>query len=270
MEKQALLLRIGADTYNSGTLAPIFEDGTWYYIPIPESNENTLFPFTYQEIPTPDNRFTIGEWLPKRIQFQKPHFDPEFWMFTYGEPIGKAPKIKQLTRLSKGDLLLFTAGLVKRLKKNPPAIYNSKKDPTPELYLIGMFEIEDVKKIRYNSPLSSIHKEKLSLNAHALRRPQRSFLSVRGNPDSSFILKYPLKLTANTEHISVWKNKVYPRKELIRRGLKKISYRSMSGNWVPENALSWLLDNINEKEHYPLWISSEKLFEKIYDSHLKY
>ncbi len=272
MSKQALMLRVGADTSAGGTLAPIFEDGTWYYITIPESRpSDTLFPFTYEEIPTPDNRYTLADWLPKRLRNQKPHYDPEFWLFTYGEPLSSEntnikPTINQLKKLRKGDLLLFTAGLVRKSRTDPPAVYRSKFDPKWQLYLIGVFEVESTTKVPRGASMKFLRKNQLYLNAHALRRPRKSFLAVKGKEDSSFLLKYPLQLTASPNKTAPEDRKAYPRDELKSRGLEKISFRSGAGNWVPESALSWILNNIDETAAYPQWISRDRLFEAIYDS----
>jgi hypothetical protein len=38
--RKILLLRVGIDMGCGGTLGPIFQDGTFEYVPIPESSQN--------------------------------------------------------------------------------------------------------------------------------------------------------------------------------------------------------------------------------------
>lgn len=152
---KAMLLRIGIDKGTDGTLGPIFEDGTFEYIPMSES-------FQSKEHRTYRN--TIGRWgrplstyLPQEIEDKIIHFDPEFETFTYGDPTIKR---KYLLKLQKGDILVFYAGLT-------PFRNNKYKEA---LYLIGYFTIEDV--VDFNQ-LSEHEMEKCyrlySNNAHLKR-----------------------------------------------------------------------------------------------------
>lgn len=71
---KALLLRIGIDTGTDGTLAPIFDDGSFEYIPISErwpSKEIRTYGNTIGRIGKP-----LSTYLPKSIANRLMHFDP--------------------------------------------------------------------------------------------------------------------------------------------------------------------------------------------------
>ena len=124
-----MLLRVGIDKGTDGTLAPIFANGTFEFIPISErskSKENRA----YREIIGRYDKL-LSTYLPRRIWNRIPHFDPEFDTFTYGDPTGKR---KYLLKLEKDDVLVFYAGL------KPFGNKNYKE----ALYIIGYFTIEQV------------------------------------------------------------------------------------------------------------------------------
>jgi hypothetical protein len=127
---KAMLLRIGIDKGTDGTLGPIFEDGSFEYIPISEGDSKSKEDRTYKN--------TIGRhgellstYLPKDIENRTMHFDPEFETFTYGDPTSKR---KYLLKLDPDDLLVFYAGLTP---------FENKKH-NQALYIIGYFTIEKV------------------------------------------------------------------------------------------------------------------------------
>jgi len=127
---KAMLLRVGIDKGTDGTLAPIFADGSFEYIPISEGDSRSKEDRTY--------RNTIGRtgkllsvYLPSKIAGRKIHFDPEFKTFTYGDPTIKR---NYLLKLGTGDLLVFYAGL--------KPFENAKHKES--LYLIGYFTIKKV------------------------------------------------------------------------------------------------------------------------------
>jgi hypothetical protein len=128
--KKAMLLRVGIDKGCGGSLAPIFEDGSFEYIPIPEvdpaSNESRTYENTKGRKGQP-----LAYYLPRRIKDSCMHFDPEFRTFTYGDPTSKR---KFLLKLDKDDLLVFYAGLTPYMNTN----FNEA------LYIIGYFTIDRI------------------------------------------------------------------------------------------------------------------------------
>jgi len=125
---QVVLLRVGIDTGCGGILGPLFRDGSFEYIPIPDC-------FGVDERTYGNTRGRRGRRLidyfpePRRARLydQPLHFDPEFETFTYGDP---TPPKASLRRLSEGSLLVFYAGLE-----------GWDFDCRSGLYIIGYFEV---------------------------------------------------------------------------------------------------------------------------------
>jgi hypothetical protein len=122
------LLRVGIDTGSGGIHGPLFQDGTFEYVPIPDGfgkDERT-----YGNTTGRHNRKLI-EYFPEtrkgKITDQSIHFDPEFATFTYGDPT--RPKAG-LRNLQQGDMLIFYCGLE-----------GWDFESRPALYLMGYFEI---------------------------------------------------------------------------------------------------------------------------------
>ena len=128
---QVVLLRVGIDTGSGGIHGPLFNDGSFEYIPIPDSFRGKgADKRTYGNTRGRAGRRLI-DYFPEarheRIFDQPIHFDPEFETFTYGDPT--RPKAS-LRRLSEGSLLVFYAGL-----------RGWDFDCPAALYIIGYFEV---------------------------------------------------------------------------------------------------------------------------------
>src|SRR6266567_3607710 len=82
-----VLLRVGIDTGCGGIHSPLFRDGTFEFVPIPDSRG--LDERTYGNSKGRLGR-TFVEYFSKRNQvhasLQSMHVDPEFESFTYGDP----------------------------------------------------------------------------------------------------------------------------------------------------------------------------------------
>jgi len=128
---QVVLLRVGIDTGSGGILGPLFHDGSFEYIPIPDHFKGKgADKRTYGNTLGRMGRRLIDyfpESRQERVSCQSIHFDPEFEGFTYGDPT--PPKVS-LQRLQEGSLLVFYAGLEGWDFRCPPAIY-----------IIGYFEV---------------------------------------------------------------------------------------------------------------------------------
>jgi hypothetical protein len=128
---RVVLLRVGIDTGCGGIHGPLFEDGSFEFLPIPDRfRGNGIDKRTYSNTSGKDGRKLV-DYFPKarreRISGQSLHFDPEFDTFTYGDP---TPPKASLRRLDEGSLLVFYAGLKGWDFDCPPA-----------LYIIGFFEV---------------------------------------------------------------------------------------------------------------------------------
>jgi Nucleotide modification associated domain 3 len=129
---QVVLLRVGIDSAAGGIQGPLFADGGFELVPIPDSHhvdERTFGNSTGRH----GRRFI--HYFPERLKrvraHQAMHVDPEFDTFTYGDPT--TPK-RGLRRLTRGDLLVFYAGL-----ELWPATHTRASNPG--LYIVGYFEV---------------------------------------------------------------------------------------------------------------------------------
>lgn len=126
-----VLLRVGIDSGTGGIQGPLFKDGSFEYIPIPDRYSGKgVDERTYGNTVGRKGRKLI-DYFPEprrdRLSGQPIHFDPEFETFTYGDPT--RPKVS-LQQLQPGSLLVFYAGLKGWNFRCAPAIY-----------IIGYFEV---------------------------------------------------------------------------------------------------------------------------------
>jgi len=162
---KALLLRVGADTGNVQKRAPIFEDGSFEYIPIPEDypddKKSSIEKRTYGKMKGRNGKPFI-EYLRKtnknKLFDTTLHFDPEFETCTYGDPSNV--KRGELSSLKKNDIIVFYAGL------EP---YKTDKYETG-CYIIGYFTLREVIDFK-NKPKEEIisYYNKYPNNAHSKR-----------------------------------------------------------------------------------------------------
>jgi hypothetical protein len=180
---KAMILRVGIDKGCGGILAPIFEDGTFEYIPIPEedpdSTETRTYDNTYGRY---GNQFSL--YVPNKIKNKALHFDPEFETFTYGDSTSKR---KFLLKLDKNDLLIFYAGLTPY-----------KNDEYPDgLYIIGYFKVKEVIDFNELSEEETLKYCNLfSNNAHIKRKiGYKDLIIISGYADHSKLLRTPILIS---------------------------------------------------------------------------
>jgi hypothetical protein len=96
---------VGIDTGCGGALAPLFPDGSFEYIPIPEGQVTVEGRgVRFCDLPARSGG-SIARFVPLRLRDGYAHHGPEFETFTYGDPTRN--KRAQLQRLSSGDRLVF-------------------------------------------------------------------------------------------------------------------------------------------------------------------
>lgn len=180
MNAKALLLRIGMDRGTGGALGPIYPDGTFEYIPIPETIPSDC-PFTYATLP--GRRVSaLANVLPARLARLCPHIDPDFDSCTYGDALPR--KRQQLLRLAPGDLLVFYAGLV----PDPPV-------ERPRLFVTGYFRVKRAHHLKASDMDRADLLRSFGGTAHFLRRERDAELAlVEGEPGEcvSFAQALPL------------------------------------------------------------------------------
>lgn len=134
MSKQVVLLRVGVDAGCGGIQGPLFKDGLFDFVCIPDNKGVSVH--TYGNMAGRDGRPLAGYFAESRRKVmaeQHVHVDPEFDTFTYGDPT--TPK-RSLRNLQPGDLLVFYCGLQKW-----DADGGWDQEHRPALYLAGFFEV---------------------------------------------------------------------------------------------------------------------------------
>jgi len=173
---KAMLLRVGIDKGTDGALAPIFDDGSFEYIPISEGDAKSKEDRTYKNTIGRSEK-PLSTYLPEEIENRTMHFDPEFDTFTYGDPTYKRGF---LLKLEKNDLLVFYAGLYP---------FQTQKYKTA-LYIIGYFTVDRM--VDFNSlPRSEIRQcyKKYTNNAHLKRSyDTEDLVIIVGNKKKSRLL----------------------------------------------------------------------------------
>ena len=135
---KVVLLRVGIDKIGGGIHSPLFKDGTYEFVPIPEYyyRNHPFDPSKLKTYSTETGRFgkpyidyfkTEGK--DKEQHRDCPiHMDPEFNSFTYGD--GNYTK-SALVNLEKGDFLVFYA-----------SFQGYDVDIPPGMYIFGYFEVD--------------------------------------------------------------------------------------------------------------------------------
>jgi hypothetical protein len=132
--KQVVLLRVGIDSGCGGIQGPLFKDGSFDFVCIPDNKRVSVH--TYGNLVGRDGRLHADYFAESRrtvMAQQTVHVDPEWESFTYGDP---TPPKKSLRTLQPGDLLVFYCGLQ---EWNADGGWN--QDHRPALYLAGYFEV---------------------------------------------------------------------------------------------------------------------------------
>jgi Nucleotide modification associated domain 3 len=219
-----LLLRVGIDKGCGGTLGPIFPDGMFEYVSIPESPERvTTRSLYYRDLPARGGG-SLAQYVPPRLRNAAAHNDPEFETFTYGDPTRN--KRGQLLRLEHGDLLVFYAGLW------PDGFQAANR-----LYVIGYFTVESVVSIEANAPWPPTNIPHLQGNAHFRRdRLDPGLVVVRGNAHASKLLERAIAISDEAQFAT-------PETE-ERLGVRGSLKRAI-GRWVPSeriaDAVDWII-----------------------------
>jgi hypothetical protein len=185
---QVVLLRIGIDKGSGGIHGPLFRDGSFEYIPIPDSFAGKgIDRRTYGNMRGKEGRRLV-DYFPeahrRRMVKQSVHVDPEFETFTYGDPTRLKVSLHQL---NEGSLLVFYAGLTGWKWNCPPA-----------LYIIGFFEI-----VRAGLATSFSQAELARMfqnNFHVMHRDvfeaqKAGLVLVKGNANSR-LLKKAVKISS--------------------------------------------------------------------------
>ncbi|MEX0727139.1 MAG: hypothetical protein WD065_12760 [Planctomycetaceae bacterium] len=134
MSRQVVLLRVGIDSGCGGIQGPLFNDGTFEFVCIPDNKGVSVH--TYGKMVGKNGTSHVNYFPESRrrsMAEQTVHFDPEWETFTYGDPT--TPK-RSLRNLKPGDFLVFYCGLQAWDEE-----IGWNRDHQPALYLAGYFEV---------------------------------------------------------------------------------------------------------------------------------
>ncbi len=173
------LLRVGIDTGSGGAHGPLFQDGSFEFMPIPDGfgvDERTYGNTAGRR----GGKFVdfIPSSLRSRMLSQSMHVDPEFSTFTYGDP---SPPKAGLRHLQKGDMLVFYCGL-----------QGWDFESAPALYLIGYFEVETAGKANDfdEDELRDLFGENFHVrHRHIYEQQKGALVLVKGSPHSRLLEK---------------------------------------------------------------------------------
>lgn len=131
---KVVLLRVGIDSGSGGIQGPLFDDGGFEFLPIPD--RFGIDERTYGNTLGRGGRSFLNYFPPTRraaMADQSMHADPEWESFTYGDPSGLKSNLRWL---QPGDMVAFYCGLA---RWNPDT--GSDRSLRPALYLAGCFEV---------------------------------------------------------------------------------------------------------------------------------
>lgn len=175
--QKALLIHVGADQSDWSTLgvnAPIFDDDTFEFIPIPdflvdgtcivkrgrryvavrEGREQgdeiwTSERRTYSIIETRNKVFgkTLSDYLPQEYDHMIVHYDPDFDHYTYGDRVDVS-KGMQIQSLGSTDYIFFVASLASYTKeayriRSANRIRSFQRGKMAK-FIIGYFKVQEV------------------------------------------------------------------------------------------------------------------------------
>lgn len=189
---QVVLLRVGIDTGSGGMHGPLFQNGSFEYLPIPDNfgiGSKGVDERTYGNTMARRGEPLVS-YFPERRRAKmrdKPmHFDPEFETFTYGDPVRRGPK-RSLAKLDAGDILVFYAGL-KGFDFDSPAA----------LHVIGYFEVtaagfaDDLRR----NELSDLFGKNFHVRHQAVFEEQKDRLILVKGGDGSRLLNRAVSISA--------------------------------------------------------------------------
>ena len=190
---RSVAINIGANTNEPGFRGPIFPDGTFEYIPIPETEpirSGATVP-TYGELALGTDVSDVSE--------TPVHLDPTFAgvhgssTYTYGDPHGV--KARPLLELQAGDFVFFYATLSRTAGETDS--FAPWITPRWGAYIIGQFRLA-------REPIDggdffdrpAEERERFSENAHLKRDPFDASVLLYGDPSESVLYDVAIPLSS--------------------------------------------------------------------------
>ncbi|MFB6155466.1 MAG: hypothetical protein ABEJ22_06190 [Haloferacaceae archaeon] len=187
---RSVAINVAANTSLPGFRGPVYADGRFEYLPIPERER------TAEPVPTyADLAAELDVEIPPDVADTPVHLDPSFAeyptcsQYTYGDEHGV--KAGPLSRLAPGDYLLFYATLS----------YAGDPDDAPRwmppewgAFLVGEFRVASVVTDEEYRDLPEAERERFATNAHVRRAEFDASVLVAGD-DSSRLLDRAVPLS---------------------------------------------------------------------------
>jgi hypothetical protein len=185
-QRQLVIINIGSST-SYGVPGPIFNNGHFVFVPIPEGWPGKETP-TYEEL-------GLSEWVSHPKEYA--HYDPEFETMTYGDREHKT-RVANARKLKQEDFLFFFASLSNEFDRK-------KRRPTG-FFFIGFFEIE-----RIISPQEAKRSPLARKNAHVRRRGDSGFSVWKGSRRSGLlVIAVPLDKKSSNMFLRTGDGKLLP------------------------------------------------------------
>lgn len=110
-QPRAFLINVGVNASHGDLRSPLYDDGTFTFVPIPEGPQSESFDCIprYRDILPPRALACV----PPKYHEWRAHHDPEFDTFTYGDHPQTSRKAALLKKVMAGDHMLFLARLVR-------------------------------------------------------------------------------------------------------------------------------------------------------------
>jgi hypothetical protein len=158
------IINVGVNASHGRLRSPLFDDGTFEFIPIPEQGRRRSCPDCetlprYRDLES-YNGLHLLNFVPKKHYNYRVHNDPEFVSCTYGDYPTISPRAANLKKLKKGDFIFFLA----RLVKHRNGVFTKEAG----FHFIGYFEVEDILKEVTARPKRAILRRFMN-NAHVRR-----------------------------------------------------------------------------------------------------
>ncbi|USZ67205.1 hypothetical protein NGM10_10725 [Halorussus salilacus] len=188
---RAVAINVGANTNAPGVRGPVFPDGSFEFVPIPEESptrESVSVP-TYADL-------DLETEIPPAALDSPVHLDPEFAEYpecerhTYGDPFGV--KARPLLELAAGDYALFYATLTAR--GDPEREWIA---PDWGAYLVGGFRLarDPVAGEDYPDLPAEVRAE-FGNNAHVKREEFDAAVLLLGEEDESGLFETAVPLSS--------------------------------------------------------------------------
>jgi len=188
---RAVAINVGANTNAPGFRGPVYPDGRFEFVPIPETEPTTEPVPTYGDLP-------LSFAVPAAVRDTPVHLDPEFAeygpgsRYTYGDPYGV--KARPLLDLEAGGRVYFYATLSSVADADQTG---SWAVPGWGAYLVGRFVLarDPVPGDAYRD-LPPAERAVFATNAHVKRERFDAAVLLVGDPDRSALLETAIPLSA--------------------------------------------------------------------------